>query len=442
MRARRPARPFSSGLRGALAAALALCVAAVAPPASSDAGPSDAGPSDAGPSDAGPSAAAPSGAVTAAALSADRAVTRLTLTVDAAPDPAGPRVFALDAPPRMVVDLPGAVWAAAAPEPAGLVAGVRAGLAAPGVARLVLDLAAPARLLSVGRGASGPAADPAGPGGHGAGRGGRAAASPPGGVVFVLAFGPEAADRFAAGAGWPAGAPRAGPPPAAGAPPPARRIVLDPGHGGIDPGAVRAGLREKDITLAFARMLAPMLEERGWTVALTREADEFVPLAARPALAQALSADAFLSIHADTVLKGEASGASVYVLSAEASDAEAAALADRENRVDRLGGLGLSAADADVALALAEMVRAPTRRRSQALGGALVEALASRVAVLASAPLRGAGFRVLKAPDVPSALIELGFLSSAADRARLADPIWHAEAAAAVADALDAWAVP
>jgi N-acetylmuramoyl-L-alanine amidase len=157
-------------------------------------------------------------------------------------------------------------------------------------------------------------------------------------------------------------------------------------------------------------------------------------------MAQALRADAFLSIHADTVLQGDASGASVYVLSAEASDAEAAALAARENRADRLGGLDLPAADEDVARALIALVRGPTMARSQALGGALVAGLSRSVAVLPSAPLRGAGFRVLKAPDVPSALLELGFLSNEADRARLADAAWRAEAAAAVAAALDAWA--
>jgi N-acetylmuramoyl-L-alanine amidase len=360
-----------------------------------------------------PAAAGPP-ALRAATIEA-AAETRVDLLFDA-PLGAPGAPFALDDPPRLLLDLPEARWAAQTPPPAGLVTALRFGLAAPGLSRLALDLAAPARVAGV-------------------------VLTPEGaGMRLTLRLVPEAADRFAARAGWPPGAARheAGP---AGAPPPAaRRIVLDPGHGGADPGAVRMGLREKDVTLAFAQDLAPRLAARGWAVSLTRADDRFLSLSERVAVAQALRADAFLSIHADTVLQGDASGASVYVLSAEASDAEAAALAARENRVDLLGGLDLPAADEDVARALIALVRGPTMARSRALGAALVEGLSRRVAVLPSAPLRGAGFRVLKAPDVPSALLELGFLSSEADRARLADPAWRAEAAEAVAEALDAWA--
>jgi N-acetylmuramoyl-L-alanine amidase len=358
-------------------------------------------------------AAAPPARVAAAAIAATESETTVSLTLDAPLDaPLSP--FALDDPPRLVLDLPELDWAAAPPAPAGLVAGLRFGLAAPGRSRLVLDLAAPARVV--------------------------AAAPAAGGARLTLRLAPDDPARFAARAGWPPGAARHEPGPAAPPPPAARRIVLDPGHGGADPGAVREGLREKDVALAFARELAPRLAARGWRVTLTREDDRFVALSDRVAVAQRAGARAFLSIHADTVAQGDASGASVYVLSAQASDAEAAALAARENRADALGGLSLPAADDDVARALIALVRGPTMARSRDLGEALVAGLSARVPVLASAPLRGAGFRVLKAPDVPSALLELGFLSNAEDRARLADPAWRAEAAEAVAGALDAWA--
>lgn len=364
---------------------------------------------------AGSRAAAEPPALSAATVRATAEETLVGLLFDA-PLAASAAPFTLDHPPRILLDLPEVRWAAETPPPSGLVAALRFGLAAPGVSRLVVDLAAPARVADVSLAAEGQ------------------------GARLTLRLVPEQDVRFAAGAGWPPGAARHEPGPADAPPRALRRVVLDPGHGGADPGAVRMGLREKDVTLAFARDLAPRLAARGWSVSLTREDDRFLSLSERVSIAQAQRADAFLSIHADTVLQGDASGASVYVLSAEASDAEAAALAARENRVDRLGGLDLPAADEDVARALIALVRGPTMARSRALGSALVEGLSRRVAVLPSAPLRGAGFRVLKAPDVPSALLELGFLSNEADRARLADPAWRAEAAEAVAEALDAWA--
>jgi N-acetylmuramoyl-L-alanine amidase len=364
---------------------------------------------------AGHTSAAGPPALRAATMAVAGGETRVDLSFDA-PIAMPGASFALDDPPRILLDLPEARWAAQVPPPAGLVAALRFGLAAPGLSRLALDLAAPARVAGIALTAEGA------------------------GMRLSLRLAPEKAERFAAAAGWPPGAVRHEPGPADAPPAVARRIVLDPGHGGADPGAVRMGLREKDVTLAFAHELSPRLAVRGWAVSLTREDDRFLSLSERVATAQALRADAFLSIHADTVLQGDASGASVYVLSADASDAEAAALAARENGVDRLGGLDLPAADEDVARALIALVRGPTMARSRALGSALVEGLSRRVAVLPSAPLRGAGFRVLKAPDVPSALLELGFLSNEADRARLADPAWRAEAAEAVAEALDAWA--
>jgi N-acetylmuramoyl-L-alanine amidase len=369
-------------------------------------------------------AAAP-GAGGASALSA-RAVSlengasgaRLTVLFDAAAAPAaGPRSFTLDDPPRLVLDLPETLWRVDGPVAAagaGLARQARFGLAKPGTSRIVVDLAGPARLA-------------------------RTRLSPgEGGLALEVDLAPSDAARFAAFAGWPADAapaPRASPADAG-----VFRVALDPGHGGVDPGAVRGGVREKDVTLAFSLALAGLLEAAGLEVVLTRRDDRFVALRDRVELARAAGADLFLSVHADALREGRASGASVYTLSARASDADAAALAARENQVDLIAGPDFAAEGADVARALIDLVQRETMSASRRFGAALVDALGRRVPVLEGQPLRAAGFRVLKAPDVPSALLELGFLSSDADRARLIDPAWRAEAAAAVAGAIAAWA--
>lgn len=319
--------------------------------------------------------------------------------------PAEPiRLFSLDDPPRIVIDAPLPWPAADARGAVGLVAGLRQGLAQPGVARLVIDLAAPARAIAA-----------------------RA------GDALVVTLTPLSAAAFAASAGWPEGA-RVSVPAA-----PLPLAVIDPGHGGRDPGAVVAGLREKDITLATAHALAPVLEAAGFRVLLTRRDDRFVSLGARVALAREAGATVLLSLHADTVTEGDAAGASVYLLAAEASDPQTAALAARAN-VDAGPGVGERAGEGrDVAAVLAALAMRETQRHAGALGPALIDALAARVPVLSGNPLRAAAFHVLKAPDVPSALVELGFLSNAQDRARLVDPAWRADAVAALAAGLADW---
>lgn len=218
------------------------------------------------------------------------------------------------------------------------------------------------------------------------------------------------------------------------------RIVLDPGHGGIDPGAVRDGVREKDLTLAFARDLAAALEATGaYDVHLTRRKDRYVLLDDRVAYARAANAALFLSLHANTVVDGDPSGAVIYVRAENASDPQSAMLAVIENQTDRRAGL-TSAAD-DVTHTLLDLARPTTERRARMAAKHLVTELQSSRVTVAQRPLRAADFRVLRAPDMPSLLLEIGFLSNDGDRERMQTPEWRKRVATSVANALDAWRV-
>jgi len=190
-------------------------------------------------------------------------------------------------------------------------------------------------------------------------------------------------------------------------------VVIDPGHGGVDPGAITAdGVYEKNIVLAtaseFARILAA---RRSYRVALTRSTDEFLPLRERVARARAWKADLFLSIHADALPDTDTRGLSVFTLSAQASDREAAALAASENRADLVGGVNLSRQPRDVGEILLDLTRRQTSNLSITLARDLVDQLGREV-VLLERPQRSADFAVLTAPDIPSALVELGCLSN------------------------------
>jgi len=218
-------------------------------------------------------------------------------------------------------------------------------------------------------------------------------------------------------------------------------VAIDPGHGGVDPGAIRAGVSEKDIALRFALELRSRLLQTGdFSVVLTRERDVFLSLSDRVRIAQSAGADVMLSIHANTVAQGDAYGATVYSLSEQASDAASAALAQLENRSDVSAGLDLSVEEDDVARALLDMARAETNPRSRRLAAIMVKALKEQIAVIRSRPHRSAGFLVLKAPDVPSLLLELGFLSDDLDRERMQKSEWRARAATGVINALYTWA--
>ena len=218
-------------------------------------------------------------------------------------------------------------------------------------------------------------------------------------------------------------------------------IVLDPGHGGIDPGAERDGTSEAELMLTFARELKEVLLRDGrFAVVLTREEDIFVPLETRTSIARTAEADLFLSLHADALAEGEAQGATVYTLADEATDAASAALAERHDRNDLLAGVDLSEQDDVVADVLMDMARTETQPRTERLAKAIVAAIKAAEIRMHRKPHQTAGFSVLKSPDIPSVLIELGFLSSARDLARLTDKEWRARMAGALRDGLVAWA--
>jgi N-acetylmuramoyl-L-alanine amidase len=219
-------------------------------------------------------------------------------------------------------------------------------------------------------------------------------------------------------------------------------VVLDPGHGGIDPGAERAGLSEADLMLTFARELKEtLLRSGGFTVVLTRNEDVFVPLETRISIARAAGATAFLSLHADALAEGEAVGATIYTLAAEASDAAAATLAERHDRDDLLSGVDLTGQDDLVAEVLMDMARTETLPRTRSLAETLRAAIDAEGLKMHRIPLQQAGFSVLKSPEVPSVLIELGFMSSPGDLNRLRDSAWRARMAQAIAAGLQSWSV-
>lgn len=218
------------------------------------------------------------------------------------------------------------------------------------------------------------------------------------------------------------------------------RVVLDPGHGGIDPGAERGGHTEAALMLTFARELKEaLLRTGGFQVVMTREDDSFVPLETRVALAHAARGDVFISLHADAVAEGLATGATIYTLAAEASDAASAALAERHDRDALMSGVDLTGQDDLIAGVLMDMARTETAPRTAKLAASLVAAIRGEKLALHKTPQRGAAFSVLKAPDIPSVLLELGYLSSPADLARLTDPKWRARMVAALVAGLADW---
>jgi N-acetylmuramoyl-L-alanine amidase len=217
-------------------------------------------------------------------------------------------------------------------------------------------------------------------------------------------------------------------------------IVLDPGHGGIDPGAVSpTGTREKDVVLSFASALRQALVATGkYDVVMTRSDDRFVSLKNRVSVAREKEADLFLAIHADTVRGRDARGATIYTLSDKASDAEAEALAKRENRADIIGGLDLEAETEEITDILIDLAQRESKNHAMFFSKKAVAQL-KPLTRMTGKPLRSAGFMVLKAPDVPSVLLELGFLSSKSDERLLTSAAWQAKIAKAFATAMDSY---
>lgn len=338
------------------------------------------------------------------------------------------RVFTLDDPRRLVVDFSELDWTGIDREAilyeSEKISDLRAGLYRPGWTRLVLDLAEPLAVTQAGM------------------------ATESDGAVLTLSLASVSAAEFAENAGAPK-AENLGTPVQV-TPPGKRRqtgegplvVVLDPGHGGIDPGAERDGVVEADLVLAFAREFRDVLVRTGgFKVVLTRDDDGFVSLEERVTIARRAGADVFMSLHADALAQGRASGATVYTLSREASDVASQKLAERHDRADLLAGVDLAHQDDEVALVLMDLARTETAPRAEALADALVEGIHSATGSIYKSPRMQAGFSVLKAPDIPSVLVELGFMSSPKDLERMISPEWRAQAAEGMRDALQYWAL-
>jgi N-acetylmuramoyl-L-alanine amidase len=222
-------------------------------------------------------------------------------------------------------------------------------------------------------------------------------------------------------------------------------IVLDPGHGGIDNGTKGSGGElEKDVVLAFAQTLREKLESSGkYRVAMTRADDTFIPLAERVRFARSRNAGLFISVHADALPRreGQAEGATVYTLSENASDAEAARLAEAENKADVIAGVDLTTEPDDVANILVDLAQRETKTFSMQFARTLVGEL-KVAARLHKHPLKSAGFKVLLAPDVPSVLLELGYMSTKDDLKQLTSVAWRVRTAQALAQAVDSFFTP
>lgn len=341
----------------------------------------------------------------------------------------GFRVTSMTSPNRIVVDFPEVDWRITAPRPGRsirYVDDIRFGLVRPGASRMVIDLRAPARVTKAFTEETRPGA-------------------PPRFVIELTGVDQAAFDERAA-ADRPlrnrtAPATRLWPPKPRPRPKRGVVIVIDPGHGGIDPGAVHGDVHEKDLVLSYAQDIAASLSEvRGVRAVLTRDDDVFLTLRERVDVARRAGADAIISLHADALEQGVATGATVFTLSKEASDVEAEELATGNNRADVIGGVRFDDASDDVALVLVDFARRATDTASRELATELVHELKAQSQTLEGRALQSAGFRVLKAPDTPSVLIELGFLSSARDRARLLSPDGRKDLVAAIRSGVIAWA--
>jgi N-acetylmuramoyl-L-alanine amidase len=339
-------------------------------------------------------------------------------------------VFAMGNPYRVIVDAPDVSFQmpdGIGKEKRGLVTAYRYGLFAPGKARIVIDVSGPflidkAFVLE-------PRDDQ------------------PARLVVDLVPTDEKtflAKLKEAKPAQPSSEEQAAIPPAPSRPADAKPVVvLDPGHGGVDPGtSSTTGITEKEVVLTFGRTLKTKLEATGrYEVFLTRDDDTFLPLRERVEFAQKKGAGLFLSIHADYFPQqiDKATGATVYTLSEEASDEEARALAAKENFSDALAGIELpSDSDEELANILIDLAQRETQNRSVVFARSIVGELASK-GTLHTKRLRSAGFRVLKAPDVPSVLLELGFLSNPDDEKRLTSEAWRDRNADAVAESIDVY---
>ena len=354
-------------------------------------------------------------------LSAVEGNTRAELRLSAAPGEY--RVFSLDNPQRLVLDLPGATLAEGfrPPAPNGRVIGVRTGTPEPGKLRVVFDLGGPVKPRSRV---------------EGEGRDTR--------LVLELLRAEtvaEGADAFSPAAGRSTAAASQGRSAAAA---PAQDgeggerevlIAIDAGHGGRDPGAIgAAGTYEKTVTLKVSRALAAAIDRHpGMRALMIRNGDYFIPLGERFREAREAQADLFISVHADAAANRAARGASVFVLSTRGASSEAARfLADRENNADLVGGVSLDDKDRNLAAVLLDLSQNATLRASDEAAGQVLNAL-REVGKTRKPDVERANFWVLRSPDVPSMLLETGFLTNAEDERRLNDPTFRQRLAEVVA---------
>ena len=226
------------------------------------------------------------------------------------------------------------------------------------------------------------------------------------------------------------------------APPAAARkllVMLDPGHGGKDPGAVRNGIREKDVVLEFAKLLRDKLVASGrYQVQMTRTADRFVELDDRVEAARVMNADILISIHADALESGDVSGATAYLISEQGSNAQLEQIIQNQDSAGTVAGVVLASEDIDIARTLIDLARRTTRNLSKEFADVIMEEF-SKVTPVVRRAVRPANYVVLRAPDTPAVLLELGFMSNDADLKRLQSAEWRETAANAVMRALDAW---
>jgi len=375
--------------------------------------------------------------VSDARLAGDASKTRFVLDLDKA---ITFRAFALADPYRVIVDIP-QVSFQLPPDTGtgrGLIKAFRYGLVMPGGSRIVFDLTGPARI------ANSYVLD--------------AANGQPSRLVieleevdrttFVQSLGADSRPELrpaiaeAVASAVPTAAPDAVVPAKPAMAPDSRPvIVIDPGHGGVDNGTQSSGESEKNLVLGFGLALRDRIEKAGkYRVVMTRTDDTFIPLNDRVKIARSQSAALFVSIHADALPRGEgdAQGATIYTLSDKASDAEAERLAEVENKADAIGGVNLTEEPTDVADILIDLAQRETRTFSNRFARLLMGEMKSSVR-MHKHPLKSAGFRVLKAPDVPSVLIELGYVSNKGDLEHLVSDSWRSRTVGSMAQAIDAF---
>lgn len=214
-------------------------------------------------------------------------------------------------------------------------------------------------------------------------------------------------------------------------------VVLDPGHGGKDPGAIGRSFKtyEKNITLAMGKELKTQLEAKGFTVYMTRATDIFIPLRQRVTIARRYHADLFISLHADSTYNRNAQGLSIYTLSETASDKEAAALAERENKADIIDGMDFSDNSPEINDVLISLSQNDSRNKSSKFAAYVVNEM-RKIVKIQNNTHRFAGFAVLKAPDIPSVLVELGYLSNYTEEKYLRDASYRKKLGAAITRAV------